>query len=359
MEESQRFDWVPSALPRGVRHPDIRHHAVEPILVDLFPARSRGAPVAVWLQALRKMDERASKAFTFMLRAKQAVQQDMRRYLELRQANRAATQSAAGATAACPTRTSRARSPRSPGTSRTRESGGVRGEAARGEGRQRVPWHRTLLKPNLRRGDLQRSQDILKRVGGKHAAHDWMRLLLVKISQQPFETNTRARFWNSSSAHRGEERRLAHVGAGAPRSAGAQRAAGVRRHREELAVLVATATPRWSPRRAASRVGGDVPGRTGRAQSQGVRAPQDAVRGGHGGAGQARRANLAKLAAADGTAKDHLADVFERIVEDARCDDLLDSSSPRWPRSRWSARKPPSCFSSACGMSSRTSSTTC
>ena len=49
-----------------------------------------------------------------------------------------------------------------------------------------------------------------------------------------------------------------------------------------------------------------------------------------GTAAQAKHAarTLAKLAAADGTAEDHLADVFERIVEDARCDDLLDSNLP-------------------------------
>jgi hypothetical protein len=47
-------------------------------------------------------------------------------------------------------------------------------------------------------------------------------------------------------------------------------------------------------------------------------------------AAQAKHAarTLAKLAAAGGTAKGYLKDVYERVVEDARDDDLLDSNLP-------------------------------
>ena len=152
----------------------------------------------------------------------------------------------------------------------------------------------TLLKPETSAAETSSvSQDILKRVGGKHAAHDWMRLLLVKISQQPFG-NEHARKVLELVVGASKEKNvgslmsalehLVQLAHSAPQAfvGTAKELAVLVAHRD--AAVVTAALPHH-------RVGGDVPGRTGRAQSQGVRAPQDAVRGGHGGAGQARRAN--------------------------------------------------------------------
>ena len=68
-------------LLKGCAQPDIRHHVVEPILVDLFPQRvSQERRSLFWLQALCKMDEHAAKAFNFMLRrTKQSAQADVQR----------------------------------------------------------------------------------------------------------------------------------------------------------------------------------------------------------------------------------------------------------------------------------------
>ena len=71
MEESQRFDWVPSALLRGARIPIF---ATTPWNPSWWTCSRRQLSAErrslFWLQALCKMDERASKAFTFMLRAR-------------------------------------------------------------------------------------------------------------------------------------------------------------------------------------------------------------------------------------------------------------------------------------------------
>lgn len=332
-EESQRFDWLPSALLRGCAHPDIRHHAVEPILADLFPARvSAERRSLFWLQALCKMDERASKAFTFMLRAKQAVQQDMRRYLELRQAHRAATQNAAGGDGGVSdedfARSFAALARHFPEPAKAAGFAEKLHEVKDGNVFRGIA---TLLKPETSAAETSSvSQDILKRVGGKHAAHDWTRLLLVKISQQPFgneharkvlEVVVGASKEKSVGSLTSALEHLVQLAHSAP-----QAFVGTAK---ELAVLVAhrdAAVVTAACRIAASAATClDGPGAHKAKACERLK-----VLCVEGTAAQAKHAarTLAKLAATGGTAKDHLADVFERIVEDASRDDLLDSNLP-------------------------------
>ena len=88
--EARRFDWIPSHLVKGCAHTDIRHHIVEPVLVELFPLKlPMDRRSFFWLRALRQQDDNVPKALAFMLRAKLQVQNDMRQYLNLRQKLRA------------------------------------------------------------------------------------------------------------------------------------------------------------------------------------------------------------------------------------------------------------------------------
>lgn len=328
-EESQRFDWVPSALLRGCAQPDIRHHAVEPILVDLFSSRvSAGRRSLFWLQALCKMDERAAKAFNFMLRAKQAVQVDMRRYLELRQTSRAAKDGDGGVSDEDFKRAFAALARNFP--EQAKAAGFAEKMHAMKDGNV-FRGIATLLKPETSAAETTSvSQDILKRVGGKHSAYDWMRLLLVKISQQPFgnehvrkvlEIVVGASKEKSAGSLTSALEHLVQLAQSAPQAfvGTAKELAGLITHRD---AVVVTAACRIAAS-AATCLDGPGVHKVKVCERLKVLCLE-------GTAAQAKHAarTLAKLAAAEGTAKDHLKVVYERVVDEAHDDDLLDSNLP-------------------------------
>jgi sister-chromatid-cohesion protein PDS5 len=334
-EESQRFDWVPSALLRGCAQPDIRHHAVEPVLVDLFSARvSVERRSLFWLQALCKMDDRAAKAFNFMLRAKQAVQTDMRRYLELRQTSRAMRASQGGGDGEAGVSEEEFKRAFAALAKHFPEPGKAAGFAEKLHAMKDGNVFRgiaTLLKPETSAVEtLSVSQDILKRVGGKHPAHDWMRLLLVKISQQPFgnehvrkvlEIVVGASKEKSAGSLTSALEHLVQLAHSAPQAfvGTAKELAGLITHRDAAVVTAACRIV------ASAATCLDGPGVHKIKVCERLK-----VLCVEGTAAQAKHAarTLAKLAAAGGTAKGYLKDVYERVVEDARDDDLLDSNLP-------------------------------
>jgi len=331
-EESLRFDWIPSALLRGCAQPDIRHHGVEPILVDLFPARvSAERRCLFWLQALCKMDERASKAFSFMLRAKQAVQQDMRRYLELRQTHRTASQADVGDAGVSEEDFKRALAAIARHFPEPAKAAGFAERLHDAKDGNVFRGIATLLKPEISAVETSRvSQEILKRIGGKHAAHDWMRLLLVKISHQPFG-NEHARKVLEIVVGASKEKsvgsltsaleHLVQLAHSAPQAfvGTAKELAGLVFHRD---AAVVTAACRIAAS-AATCLDGPGAHKTKVCERLKVLCAE-------GTAAQAKHAarTLAKLATAGGTAKGYLRDVYERVVEEARDDDLLDSNLP-------------------------------
>ena len=331
--ESQRFDWIPSALLKGCAQPDVRHHVVEPILADLFPPRvSAERRSLFWLQALCKMDAHAAKAFSFMLRAKAAAQADVSEYLALRQNSRSANEKEGPAAAreGAFERAFAAVARHFPDATKAvahveRLHAMKDGNVFRGLA--------TLLKPETTAAESETiARDILKRVGSKSPAYEWTRLLLVKVAQQPFG--------------REHARKVLDVVAGAakdPASSGSLTSAldhlvqmahsaprAFHGTAKELSSLVADRDDAVVA--AACRIAADAalscldgPGAHKAKICDRLKAL--CVEGTRAQAKHATRA-LAKLAAAGGAGKDHLRAVFEGVVDAARDDDLLDSNLP-------------------------------
>lgn len=190
--DSERFDWIPAHLLKGCAHADIQHHAVEPILADLFPQRlSMERRSFFWVRALWKQDEHARRALAFLLRTKVQVRKDMQEYLTLRQKLRSSQQSQAEGDGESQGGVSEALScsfanlgrhfpdPQKAALCMEKLHVMKDGNIFRGLS--------SLLKVETSATDSQAiTEDILKRIGSKHPAYEWTRSLLVKIVQQPF-----------------------------------------------------------------------------------------------------------------------------------------------------------------------------
>ena len=219
---------TPSTLLKGCAQPDIRHHVVEPILVDLFPQRvSQERRSLFWLQALCKMDEHAAKAFNFMLRAKQSVQADVRAYLGLRQKCREVRQSQVdeeeSPSGVDEDAFPRALCRRREALPRRTEGGGTRGETARAEGREHLPRPRDAAQARDDRGGV-----------GDHisgcAQADRKQAPVVRVDEAvaredcPAALRPRARLQGARRRDRGgpgQAGRFPHLRAGSPRADGA------------------------------------------------------------------------------------------------------------------------------------------
>jgi len=337
--ESERFDWIPSHLFKGCAVPDIRHHIVEPILADLFPPRlSMERRSFFWLHAIRKQDKNASRTFTFLMRNKLHVQTCMRDYLTIRQKHRASQQS------------------QSPGD-------GVSGEKISDElshnfvavgqnfpdpGKAASCMERlhamkdgnifrglsSLLKVETTATDSQTiAEDILKRIGSKHPAYEWARLLLVKITQQPFGREHVCRMLDfvASPVAANDEgsiilvtsalEHLVQLARSAPHTfqGTAKELSGLISHRDQDIVA------------AACKITADAANCldvTGAHQAKiCARLKLLCVEGTRIQAKHAAM-TLAKLATVAGVGREHLQDVFEGIVDAAGDDDLLGSNLP-------------------------------
>ena len=189
--EALRFDWIPSLLLKGCYQPDIKYHVVEPILADLFPAKvSMERRSTYWLQALCSMDEASSRAFTHMLGAKLKVQRDMREYLSVRQKSKASQQSQGAEEAAeevdAETLARQFTKVGSNFPDPKKAAGHMEKIHAMKDGNI-FRGLSALIKPDTSAAECERiTDDILKRIGSKNPAYEWAKLLLVKLSQQPF-----------------------------------------------------------------------------------------------------------------------------------------------------------------------------
>lgn len=338
--ESERFDWIPSHLVKGCAHADIRHHVVEPVLVELFPQR---LPVErrsfFWLRALRRQDENAPKALSFMLRAKLQVQNDVRQYLNMRQKLRVSQQSQSQGEGESQEDVSDDEiSRRFAAVGRNFPDAGKAascmekihamkdGNIFRGLS--------SLLKAETSSAESQTiSEDILKRIGVKHPAHEWTRLLLVKITQQPFGREHVCRVLDfvaapiarndhvSASLVTSALEHLVQLAHSAPQTfqGTAKELSGLISHRDEAIVTAACKITAD----AASCL--DI---TGAHQAKiCARLKLLCVEGTRTQAKHAAK-TLAKLAAIAGVGQDHLRDVFEGILDAAGDDELLDSNLP-------------------------------
>jgi sister-chromatid-cohesion protein PDS5 len=342
--EAERFDWIPAHLVKGCAHPDIRHHVVEPVLGELFPQKlSTERRSFFWLRALSKQDEHAPNALAYMLRAKLHVQNDMREYLTLRQKLRASQQS-------------QSQSPADAGESPQEDVSDVelsRRFAAVGQnfpdaGKAAACMEKihamkdgnifrglsSLLKAETSAAESHTiAEDILKRIGSKHPAYEWARLLLVKITQQPFGREHVCRVLDivaspvaanddvASSLVASALEHLVQLAHSAPQTfqGTAKELSGLISHREEAIVTAACKITAD----AASCL--DV---TGAHQAKiCARLKLLCVEGTRTQAKHAAT-TLAKLAATASVGQEHLRDVFEGIMDAAGDDELLDSNLP-------------------------------
>lgn len=335
-EESQRFDWIPSTLLKGCAQPDIRHHVVEPILVDLFPQRvSQERRSLFWLQALCKMDEHAAKAFNFMLRTKQSAQADVRAYLGLRQKCREARQSKVDEEES-PSGVDEDEFPRA-FAAVARHFPDVQKAAGHAEKLHALKDGNifrglaTLLKPETTAAESATiSQDVLKRIGSKHPSYEWTKLLLVKIAQQPFgrehvckvlDVVTGAAKDKQGGSLTSALDHLVQMAHSAPHAfhGTANELWGLVSHRDDAVVLAAC--------RICADAANCLDGPGVKKANICERLKVLCVEGTRAQAKHATRA-LSKLAASGGVGKDHLRRVFESIVEAAADDELLDSNLP-------------------------------
>lgn len=83
--ETTRFDWIPCAFLRAITIPDVRLHAVEPVLASMFPAKmSADVRSTFWLRALNLADAFTIRCLKHLLLAKAQMQADMREYMMIR-----------------------------------------------------------------------------------------------------------------------------------------------------------------------------------------------------------------------------------------------------------------------------------
>nr|GMD45653.1 sister chromatid cohesion protein PDS5 homolog A isoform X1 [Ipomoea batatas] len=86
-QKSYEYDWIPGKILRCFYDKDFRSDAVEPVLcLSLFPNEfSVKDKVKNWVRVFSGFDKVEVKALEKMLEQKQRLQQEMRRYLSLRQ----------------------------------------------------------------------------------------------------------------------------------------------------------------------------------------------------------------------------------------------------------------------------------
>ena len=334
--EASRFDWIPSLLLKGCYQPDMKHHVVEPILADLFPAKvSMERRSMYWLQALCSMDDASSRAFTHVLCAKLKAQCDMREYLAIRQKTKASQQSQgtdeAPAEVDAGTLARQFAKVGSNFPDIKKAAGHMEKIHAMKDGNI-FRGLSALIKPETSSAECQQiTDDVLKRIGSKNPAYEWAKLLLVKLSQQPFGREHVGRVLDVAVSAVDDKGKLASVTAAlqhlvklavsAPHVFGgvAKDLTGLVNHGNDNVVEMAC------------RITASAPScLDGSSALQGAIIDRLKVLCVEGTAAQAKQATrtLVWLACHGKEGHGHIKEVFEVISEAARDDELLDSNLP-------------------------------
>jgi sister-chromatid-cohesion protein PDS5 len=334
--EAARFDWIPSTLLKGCAQADVMHHGVEPVIVDLFPARvSVERRSMFWLSALCKQDEHASKALCCILRNKTYAQRDVRAYLDLRTKSRASQMSQgtgeelADVSADDFTRAIHAIACHFP--DQTKAVASMEKVHAMKDGNI-FRGFSSLLKPELSAAECTSiTDDVLKRIGSKSATYEFAKLLMIKIAQQPFGREhvrkvldivaAAAKHKNATGSMTAALEHLVQLAGSAPHIF-----QGVAK---ELSSLIFHADA--SVVTAACKITADAPNCLAGAGSRQAKICERlkllCVEGTRTQAMHAA-ATLAKLAAIGERNSEHANDVFVAVVEAAQEDELLDSNLP-------------------------------